>query len=254
MAGVQRQGSHHSARPQTPASVYQSQSTSATHLLNHHQHASHHHPLPTTTHHVVHPRSHSRPPSAASHRYASNITSSAYRHGGSPALHGSLSGGVPSLKDYDAASPPPGMSSISFYHPRTGQAHMSSGPPQRSRSYTRAPSPSPSPTATAVHHPHHAHMLEEPPKRQLASHEFRRNPRRPALPPSYDGQRETRYVSMLLAMDDISAVYNIVAAFLAWIMLAGFVLLPSTFASWKNQPGTPQGLIASLIYNNDVTL
>ncbi|KAF8554490.1 hypothetical protein OG21DRAFT_1370639, partial [Imleria badia] len=73
---------------------------------------------------------------------------------------------------------------------------------------------------------------------------------RPALPANYDGQTQTRYVNMLLALDDISPLFNILASFFTWIMLAGFVLLPGTFASWKNEPaGSAERYILNLVDN-----
>ncbi|KAG9311458.1 hypothetical protein JVU11DRAFT_8573 [Chiua virens] len=58
---------------------------------------------------------------------------------------------------------------------------------------------------------------------------------------------------MLLALDDISPVFNILASFFTWILLAGFLLFPGTFASWKDEPqGSPQSDILSVI--NHVSL
>ncbi|KAF9228239.1 hypothetical protein BS17DRAFT_679937, partial [Gyrodon lividus] len=49
----------------------------------------------------------------------------------------------------------------------------------------------------------------------------------------------TEYVNMLLALDDIPAYWNILAAFFSWILLAGFVLFPGTFAAWgRSSSGT----------------
>ncbi|KAF7370568.1 hypothetical protein MSAN_00689200 [Mycena sanguinolenta] len=53
---------------------------------------------------------------------------------------------------------------------------------------------------------------------------------RPPLP-AHASQMDTRYVRMLLAIDDIPSVYNILANFFTWILLAGFVLFPGTFTS-----------------------
>ncbi|KII85408.1 hypothetical protein PLICRDRAFT_44704 [Plicaturopsis crispa FD-325 SS-3] len=41
----------------------------------------------------------------------------------------------------------------------------------------------------------------------------------------------TRYTNMLLALDHIPRVHNLLASFFTWILLAGFVLFPGTFAS-----------------------
>ena len=246
-AGMQRHGSHHTVYQQ-PTTVVFHQSASATHLSHH---STHHH-RPTTTHHVVHPRSRSRPPSAASHRYASSITPPVYGHGGSSAtlnasrtsLNGSTS------QNHHTASPPPGMTSTSHYQ-GTGLTHMSSESPRRSRSHTRVPPPS-IPGTTAIPQP--AHTLEEappsPPAPPLAANQIYRSTHRPALPANYDGQTQTRYVNMLLALDDISSLFNILSAFFTWILLAGFVLLPGTFASWKNAPsGSPENYILNMVDN-----
>ncbi|KAJ7081865.1 hypothetical protein B0H15DRAFT_853829 [Mycena belliarum] len=47
-------------------------------------------------------------------------------------------------------------------------------------------------------------------------------------------QYETKYVKMLLEVDDIPPVYNILASFFTWILLAGFVLFPGTFSSLQD--------------------
>lgn len=240
--GMQRQGSSHGIYQQPSASVYQN--TSTTHPSPHHSG----YPHPSTSHHVVHPRSRSRPPSAASHRYASSITQPVYGHGSSATLNASrisLNGGVPSQRNHHAASPPPGTS-VS-YHPGTGPTHMPSGSPQRSRSHTRVP-PSSTHGTQSIHK-----LTETPPSFPVparAANEIRRTTQRPALPANYDGQVQTRYVNMLLALDGISPLFNILASFFTWILLAGFLLFPGTFASWENEPaGTPQSDILNVVNN-----
>jgi hypothetical protein len=49
------------------------------------------------------------------------------------------------------------------------------------------------------------------------------------------GFAPTRYVNMLLALDDIPEMFNIMASFFTWILLAGFVLFPGTFTSLQQQ-------------------
>lgn len=49
------------------------------------------------------------------------------------------------------------------------------------------------------------------------------------------GQVQTRYVNMLLALDDIPQMFNLMASFFTWILLAGFVLFPGTFTSLQQQ-------------------
>ena len=41
----------------------------------------------------------------------------------------------------------------------------------------------------------------------------------------------TRYMEMLLHLDEIPRLHNILAAFFTWILLAGFIVLPGTFTS-----------------------
>ncbi|KAF8427956.1 hypothetical protein EV426DRAFT_589110 [Tirmania nivea] len=41
---------------------------------------------------------------------------------------------------------------------------------------------------------------------------------------------------MLLSIDSIPKIYNLLAAFSTWILLAGYVLLPGTFTSLQNIP------------------
>ncbi|KAJ7767180.1 hypothetical protein B0H16DRAFT_1308589 [Mycena metata] len=57
---------------------------------------------------------------------------------------------------------------------------------------------------------------------------------RPPLP-SGESQMRTKYVSMLLAIDDISSINNLLASFFTWILLAGFVLFPGTFTNLQQQ-------------------
>ncbi|KAJ7088634.1 hypothetical protein C8R44DRAFT_751746 [Mycena epipterygia] len=52
--------------------------------------------------------------------------------------------------------------------------------------------------------------------------------------------QNTRYMNMLLALDGIPRLYNLLAAFFTWILLAGFVLLPGTFTSLKSAEGNVQ--------------
>ncbi|EHY58958.1 hypothetical protein HRR83_001777 [Exophiala dermatitidis] len=43
----------------------------------------------------------------------------------------------------------------------------------------------------------------------------------------------TRYMEMLLHLDEISSTYNILASVFAWIILAGFLVVPGTFTTFK---------------------
>ncbi|KAJ6507688.1 hypothetical protein C8R47DRAFT_966016 [Mycena vitilis] len=53
---------------------------------------------------------------------------------------------------------------------------------------------------------------------------------RPPLPHG-ESQMNTRYVQMMLAVDEIPAWCNWLANFFTWILLAGFVLFPGTFTN-----------------------
>lgn len=44
---------------------------------------------------------------------------------------------------------------------------------------------------------------------------------------------DTRYMNMLLALDGIPRFHNILIAFFTWLLLAGFVLFPGTFSSFR---------------------
>ncbi|KAI6157297.1 hypothetical protein BKA82DRAFT_994278 [Pisolithus tinctorius] len=73
------------------------------------------------------------------------------------------------------------------------------------------------------------------------------------MPGLHSGTHEyaqTRYVEMLLALDDIPNLYKVLAAFFTWILLAGFILFPGTFATWADKPpGTTEHELASVINN-----
>ncbi|KAG6376795.1 hypothetical protein JVT61DRAFT_1819 [Boletus reticuloceps] len=238
-AGIQRQGSHHAVH----------QNTNEVHPLHHsstHRHHPHDHPSPSTTHHAVHHRTRprTRPPTAASHRYATSITQPVYGHGSSTTSNASrtslnANSGVASQRHPRVPSPPP-ASSISHHH-RTGSTH---GPLEshlhRSQSHTHAPS-----ISGSIAPPHSMHRLEKMP---LAADDIHRHTDRPPLPANYDGQTQTPYVNMLLALDDISPIFNFLSAFFTWILLAGFVLLPGTFASLRNEPaGSAQSFILTVV-------
>ena len=53
---------------------------------------------------------------------------------------------------------------------------------------------------------------------------------------SADPVPTSRYIHMLLSIDSIPKIYNLLAAFSTWILLAGYVLLPGTFTSLQNMP------------------
>ena len=45
---------------------------------------------------------------------------------------------------------------------------------------------------------------------------------------------QTRYMEMLLHLDQIPKLHNILASVFTWILLAGFLVIPGTFTSFKN--------------------
>lgn len=45
---------------------------------------------------------------------------------------------------------------------------------------------------------------------------------------------QTRYMEMLLQIDEIPRLHNILAAFFTWILLAGYLVFPATFASLQD--------------------
>ncbi len=44
---------------------------------------------------------------------------------------------------------------------------------------------------------------------------------------------QTRYMEMLLHLDEIPRLYNILASLFSWIILAGFLVVPGTFTTFK---------------------
>ncbi|KAH7915554.1 hypothetical protein BJ138DRAFT_1141585 [Hygrophoropsis aurantiaca] len=200
-------------------------------------HQSSHH----STHHSTHHRSRSRPPSAASHRYASSITPPVYGHTSSGTLSTSRTSlnGTPSRKElagvtasssnhHAALSPPPG---IPASNTRPSGSPISSGgrsrsSPRGAQSSTVKSSP---PTKESEPEP-----LRSTPAKDIHAKDIHRT-QRPTLPASSSSQTQTRYVNMLLALDDIPTYFNMLASFFTWILLAGFILFPGTFANLQQQ-------------------
>ncbi|KIJ08999.1 hypothetical protein PAXINDRAFT_88102 [Paxillus involutus ATCC 200175] len=192
----------------------------------------------SNSHHLTHHRSRSRPPGAPSHRYVSSTTQPVYGHvssGNVNASRTSFDAGVPSSRNHHATSPPPGTSSTSN-RPGASPNNVSSRSHSRSRSHTRPP---PSPTTITTTTAHASTKRREThtytPDPTPAATDIHRSTQRPGFPANYDGHTQTRYMNMLLALDDIPPLFNLMASFFTWILLAGFVLFPGTFASWKNQ-------------------
>jgi hypothetical protein len=51
---------------------------------------------------------------------------------------------------------------------------------------------------------------------------------------------QTKYMEMLLHLDEIPRMHNILASLCTWIILAGFLVLPGTFTSFKNSEAFKQ--------------
>lgn len=235
--GTEHQGSSHSIRQGLNQGVNAAQNTrpgahagiqNARHGM---QKNSFHH-SPNGSHNSTHhrSRSHSRPPSAASHRYASTVTQPMYGHGSSVTPNGSRTSlnGTPPKNQITATAfshqnvSPPDMSSA-LNRPSLNPSPSSS----RSRPYGRTvPATQLAPKAQEAYH-------EPPPP--IPAKQLHHTTQRPPLPNIPAGYAQTRYVNMLLALDDIPQMFNIMASFFTWILLAGFVLFPGTFTSLQQQ-------------------
>jgi hypothetical protein len=119
----------------------------------------------------------------------------------------------------------------------------------------------PSPVASSPHHePTHkttAHVSHSPVDSPTSEKSFNKSPAQETSKPrggkaahtskeihrstqrrgvsDADIAAHTEYINMLLALDDIAPYWNLFAAFFTWILLAGFVLFPGTFASLKTE-------------------
>lgn len=61
---------------------------------------------------------------------------------------------------------------------------------------------------------------------------------------------QTRYMEMLLSLDEIPRLHNMLASFLTWILLAGFIVFPGTFTSFQQSgvvKGDTKGAVAEKI-------
>ncbi|KAF9223172.1 hypothetical protein BS17DRAFT_706724 [Gyrodon lividus] len=133
-------------------------------------------------------------------------------------------------------SPPPGAS-ITSNRPGASPNNASSRSHSRSRSHTRPPPPSATATTTTAHAGSKPkETRSHTPAPTPAAADIHRSTQRPVFPANHDGHTQTRYMNMLLALDDIPPLFNLMASFFTWILLAGFVLFPGTFASLKSQP------------------
>ncbi|KAI0017452.1 hypothetical protein F4780DRAFT_593177 [Xylariomycetidae sp. FL0641] len=54
---------------------------------------------------------------------------------------------------------------------------------------------------------------------------------------------QTQYMTMLLSLDDVAARHNVLAAASTWALLAGFVVLPGTFAGLSSSSSSSDNII-----------
>ncbi|OAX43436.1 hypothetical protein K503DRAFT_681200 [Rhizopogon vinicolor AM-OR11-026] len=159
-----------------------------------------------------------------------------YGHGSSASLNASRTSlnGTPPRNQLVPAAPshqnntslPPGISS-SLNRPSINSIPSS----RRSRPHGH-PVPAEQVSASSKHHKQET--LPEPPP-PIPAKQIQHTTQRPPLPNMPAGYTHTRYVNMLLALDDIPQWFNMMASFFTWILLAGFLLFPGTFTSLKQQ-------------------
>lgn len=59
--------------------------------------------------------------------------------------------------------------------------------------------------------------------------------------PSHNPPLSTRYIDMLLQLDKIPVIYNILSSIFSWLLLAGYMVFPGTFASIRNSQALANG-------------
>jgi hypothetical protein len=70
--------------------------------------------------------------------------------------------------------------------------------------------------------------------RSTTSHHNHEKPERPGLQRRRTTAR-TRYIDMLLGLDDVSPLHNFLASLSVWILLAGYIVFPATFNKLQNE-------------------
>ncbi|KAF2821570.1 hypothetical protein CC86DRAFT_302819 [Ophiobolus disseminans] len=68
----------------------------------------------------------------------------------------------------------------------------------------------------------------KPPNVQRGTSTTSKKPQRPGLERRRTTAR-TRYIDMLLGLDDVSPFHNVLASLSVWILLAGYIVFPATF-------------------------
>lgn len=227
-SNLTRQTSHHSSHRRQPSGQHEA-STQSTHHTHHTSRARSN----SGTHGVVHlshshrprSRSRSRPPSPVPHRYPSTS--------GRP---------DDDRKHYAVYKPSPDRQTSA------DRGEVDHHVLTRTHTRTSLHQPHPS-TVVETIRTHSPHKLQEPhhhidPGHISDVHSM------PGLHSNMGNGTQTRYVRMLLALDDIPELYKLLASFFTWLLLAGFILFPGTFASWKDQPaGSTANQIAAIINN-----
>ena len=129
---------------------------------------------------------------------------------------------------------------------------------RKSESPTRSSVSNHSPLISPIQGPNPRDNVN-PPARDPITSDFQPRPvRRITKTNTFDGrpgtlQRipsvQTRYMDMLLSQDTIPRLHNILASFLQWVLLAGYLVLPATFNSIRNsdqvQSSSEDGNIAA---------
>lgn len=236
--GTEHQGSSHSVRQGVNQGVNAAQNTRpgvhpGTQNAHHGMQQNSFHPSQNGSHHSTQhrSRSHSRPPSAASHRYASNVTQPMYGHGSSVTPNGSrtsLNGTPPKNHIATAALTHQNTSSPDMSSSLNGRSSLNAGPSSsRSRPHGR--------TVPAARVAPRKQEARPEPSRHIPAEQLHHSTQRPPLPNMPASNIQTRYMNMLLALDDIPPIFNMAASFFTWILLAGFVLFPGTFTSLQQQ-------------------
>lgn len=135
----------------------------------------------------------------------------------SPPIHDDVKPAKP------AASSTVSHNGATLVHPSPSASHSTMKPPGK-------PSPSISETKPSKFSPANSSSAPQ------AQHE-----QQPTASSSGKNNQHTRYVNMLLALDDIPNYWNLLASFFTWILLAGFLLFPGTFNSWREEQAEAAG-------------
>ncbi|KAH7076259.1 hypothetical protein FB567DRAFT_156858 [Paraphoma chrysanthemicola] len=90
------------------------------------------------------------------------------------------------------------------------------------------------PMRTPSHASHKPNVQRGASTRSTASHRNSKKFERPGLQRRRTTAR-TRYIDMLLGLDDVSPLHNFLASLSVWILLAGYIVFPATFTKLQNE-------------------